>query len=318
MREIFQLVGETAAHSFWAVADGENLDPILTTMDKAGKSQFLRLAMDDCAEAVRYGHDKLEHYQDGKLGAVFIADGFITLDSGKTDALVVEIRVYSGDVAKCQMVIPYRPANSKKGFAIHRPQVTELENIEEEKFHPLMQAFYEGIEAHRQGSKIWDQYYIDQIETDASKIGRSDFNKQEWQALQLAPALVLAILNEDTDSSSIRKSELLKDALAGSAKYQSDLLHSLVSAEDFDLLKLMGEVEDAKIDCLDELASIGKILEERVPSTEAKGFKVALIALAHELGKMQMETLALDGEQSDKSKFALASIILCLNVELDS
>ena len=78
-----------------------------------------------------------------------------------TDALVLEVRIYKDVTIKCQMVIPYRSANSENGFAILRPQITALENIDEIKFQPMLDAFFVGVEAHDKGGKIWHEYYRD-------------------------------------------------------------------------------------------------------------------------------------------------------------
>lgn len=318
MREIFQLVGETAAHSIWAVADGENLDPILTTMDKSGKSQFLRLAMDDCEDAVRYGHEKLEHHDNGNIGAVFVADGFVTLDTGKTDALVVEVRVYNGATAKCQMVIPYRPASSSRGFAVHRPQITELENIEQAKFQPLMQAFFEGLERHHQGGQIWNQYYVDEADAGDSISDANDLSPGDWSTLNNAPFLLFFLIAVSADADVKGKMAALTKALAGSAKYQSDLLHRIAANSLSRVPTFIEHFERQDIDHIEELGRISALVERKLPRAEAKGFKISLIALAKDIVDASNDLLGGGSQMSDQEKFALASIILCLKVDLDS
>lgn len=318
MREIFQLVGETAAHSIWAVADGENLDPILTTMDESGKSQFLRLAMDDCDDAVRYGHDKLEHQDAGKIGAVFVADGFVTLDTGKTDALVVEVRVYNGATAKCQMVIPYRPANSSKGFAVHRPQITELENIEQAKFQPLMQAFFEGLERHQQGGQIWNQYYVDEADAEDAISDVNDLTSLEWSTLHNAPFSLFFLLASSAGADAKGRLAAFTKALAGSSKYQCDLLHRIATNSLSQASGLIEKLEGEDIDHIEELGRICEIIDRKLPRAGAKEFKIALIALAKDMADASNDLLGAGSSMSDQEKFALARIILCLQVDLDS
>jgi hypothetical protein len=318
MKEIFQLVGETAAHSIWSVADGANLVPILTTIDKTGNSQFLRLAMDDSADAVRYGHEKLTHYDEGNIGAVFVADGFVTLDSGKTDALVVEVRIYNGPVAKCQMVIPYRSANSAKGFAIHRPQVTELENIEQEKFQPLMKAFFEGVEGHQQGGEIWNQYYVDQLDPEDSIAGEADFSTEQWNTMLNAPFLVFFLIAAADGVVETKELRSLAKVLARSAQYQSDLLHRLITNSVAHVPDFIQRLASGDVDYLQELSKVRDIVDGRFSPSEAKGFKIALIALARDIAEASGGIVGFGDKISDEEKMALAAIIVCLQVALDS
>lgn len=322
MKEVFHLVGETAAHSIGSVADGETLIPVLTTMDESGKAQYTRLAMDDSADAMRYGYERLDRQEDGKIGAVFVADGFVTLDSGKTEALVLEVRVYNGAVAKCQMVIPYRSAHSNKGFAIHRPQVTELENIEQEKFQPLMEAFFEGLEAHAQGGEIWNQYYIDHIDAADSIATESDFTADEWTTILNAPYLIFLLVAAADGIVDDKELKAFGKVLAGSAKYQSGLLHRLATnsvAEMPEFVRRLAEGEaEGEVDYAGELEKIRDIVDLKLSAQDAKGFKIALIAMAKDIAEGAGGFLGFGGKISDQEKMALAGIIICLQVELDS
>ncbi|MEM7469078.1 MAG: hypothetical protein AAF387_19640, partial [Pseudomonadota bacterium] len=283
MRELFQLVGETAAQSIWSVSVGDALTPLLTTLNKDGDANYMRLAMDDSAEAVRYGHDKLNRVDEEKIGAVFVADGLVSLESGKTDALVVDVRIYADSVVKCQMVIPYRSAKSPKGFAVHRPQITELENIDRIKFQPLLEAFFAGVESHQQGGKIWQQYYIDDIDTEYAGDIDTPYDSVEWQAMLEAPFLVyLSIAPTDEELSETAVSGF-RQALATSSKYQSNLLHRLCTNAFTQFDEILSRLEHHQGDLDTQLQNAVAIVERSFSSEETKAFKLGLIAMAHDI-----------------------------------
>ena len=318
MREVFQLVGETAAQSIQSVSAGGDLVPLLTTVDKYGNANYMRLAMDDSADAVRFGKDKLERNDDDKVGAVFVADGFVTIDDGKTDALVVDVRIYTDQVAKCQMVIPYTPAKSAKGFAIHRPQVVSLENIEQTKFQPLLDAFFLGIEEHEEGRKIWHEYYTDQIGSDQESYCGEQFDEQQWRSLLEIPCLTfLAVTGHGAEINS-EQFELACEILSSCGRYQSQLLQSLASNAAPQLESLTASIAAEQSDYVESLLAHMELIEHHFSAQEVKGFKIALLALAKDFAHANAEFQGFNGTLNDTAKMALAGLVIALAVKLDA
>lgn len=159
MQQVFKMAGGIAAHSVWGVSSGETLIPMLATMDRDNRSLLRRIAFDDAKEAHQFGKNSLERNESGARGAAFAVDGYITLTSGKYDALILDVRVYMDAVGKAEVVIPYRHAKDSEGFAIFRPKLTVLEKINPSDVDVLMNAFYEGLENHEQGYAVWQKYF---------------------------------------------------------------------------------------------------------------------------------------------------------------
>ena len=96
------------------------------------------------------------------MRAALIYDGYLTIEQDKLDALIVEAQCYLPNPAAMQLAIPYRPAYAAAGFAVHRPKFLEVGG-EDPDFSLLAQAFFEGVDQHEQGGKIWNEYLDESI-----------------------------------------------------------------------------------------------------------------------------------------------------------
>ena len=317
MKEVFRLVGETAAQSIWNLSAGDQLTPLLSTVDEDGQANYMRLAMDNSDDAIRYGQDKLERHEEGKVGAVFVADGYISLDSGVTDALVVDVRVYQKSVIKCQMVIPYRSANSAKGFAIHRPQVTALENIDEVKLQPMFDEFFSGVEAHDQGAKIWNEYYRDDTELDAYDYPVS-FDASVWHLMQETPFLAFYLVAAPDGSAAQADIDAFATLLASGVKYQSTVMNQLLPYGIENYQDIIARLDSGDVAYLEQLQRAVDEISKHFHKLDAKSFKLALVAMVQELLQAKMRKNGTASLCNDSGKMALARLILALDIELDS
>lgn len=157
MEHAMELAGFFAAHAVWSVSDGATLIPIFGYEDRSGKRQMVRLASDHLEEAVARGRDRLSRNPDHALRAVLIYDGFITLPSGKTDALVVAVRDFTLGSSEVTMAIPYRPGSDAKGFAVHRPKFLGYQG-QQPDYQKLGEALWRGIAMHEKGAAAWNQH----------------------------------------------------------------------------------------------------------------------------------------------------------------
>ena len=90
-------------------------------------------------------------------------DGHITLPSGKTDAIFLEIRNYGKDNQTLFMAIPYRHASFADGFAVHRPKFLGFDWTEEADCEGLAKDFFKGVDSHGEASKVWEAHREDSI-----------------------------------------------------------------------------------------------------------------------------------------------------------
>ncbi len=117
-----------------------------------------RLTGEDYQEVVARGQAMLDATSGDLEGAVLLYDGFITLAEGRLDALLLDARMYGESLAESKMAIPYRPAESPEGLAVHRPKVLAAD-VSGAAAAALIEAFFRGVGRHRQGAAIWDEHF---------------------------------------------------------------------------------------------------------------------------------------------------------------
>ena len=154
MEQAFMLAGFFAAHAIWSVCEGEDLIPLLGSLTPDGKRHLQRFTADELTEAVAQGKSAFQTSSESP--AVFIFDTRITLPDGKTDALILDIRANGSAPLSARMAIPYRNASEPAGFAVFRPKFLALSEPQL-PLEPVVQAFFNGVGQHEQGSKIWNE-----------------------------------------------------------------------------------------------------------------------------------------------------------------
>ncbi len=157
METTAELAGFFTAHGIWCVSEGETLIPMLAQRTRDGERSLERLVAARLEEGVAEGRRRLEANEDGVTHAVLVVDGFVTLDAGKTDALVIDARRFGGAPASLEMVVPYRSASSAEGFAVYRPKFVSVDG-EVPPLDILAEAFFRGVGGHDKGSQVWDDH----------------------------------------------------------------------------------------------------------------------------------------------------------------
>lgn len=157
MEQGIELAGFFAAHAVWCVSEGETLVPMLAHLDRSGLRSMSRLVASRLEEGVEEGKRQLEADAHDRACAVLVYDGYITLESGKTDALFMDIRSYGVPRSSVTMAIPYRHQKSTQGFAVHRPKFIDYTGMGHPDYQAWADAFFRGIDSHQQGAAIWDK-----------------------------------------------------------------------------------------------------------------------------------------------------------------
>lgn len=122
-----------------------------------GTRQLHRFAAERIEKGVEEGKDRLGRNPDRATRAVLVYDGFITLPTGTVDALLVDIREYEKAPRSLLMAVPYRPATSPKGFAVHRPKFLSCAGPEP-NYEITGSAFFEGVDSHDKAAPIWSRH----------------------------------------------------------------------------------------------------------------------------------------------------------------
>jgi hypothetical protein len=151
-----ELAGYFTAHAVWCVSEGATLVPILAFETGEGSRQMHRLFDEDLEQAVARGRGWLKENPESASRAALIYDGYIHLPDGKTDALMVEVRELASG-RSVTLAVPYRHAESPKGFAVHRPKFLGFEG-EQPDFDEVAEAFFRGVDQHEQGAAVWNSH----------------------------------------------------------------------------------------------------------------------------------------------------------------
>ncbi|MDR3402932.1 MAG: hypothetical protein P4L99_10585 [Chthoniobacter sp.] len=81
-------------------------------------------------------------------------DGRITLGPEKVDAIIIEMRAYFSLGSEAIMAIPYIPKTSG-AFKVHKPKILAWKNCEDFDVNVAMQSFFNGVDEHEKGRKVW-------------------------------------------------------------------------------------------------------------------------------------------------------------------
>ncbi len=158
MLETARLAGFFAAHGIWSVSDGATLIPLLRYEHANGDRGMDRFALDDVGDGARAGQDALQANRRGSARAVLVVDAYLHLDSGRTDALIVEAVEYGPARWSMKMAVPYRPKPSPQGFAVHRPKFIQVIGVNEPDYAALADAFFAGVDSHEAAAAVWSAH----------------------------------------------------------------------------------------------------------------------------------------------------------------
>jgi hypothetical protein len=157
MEAAMELAGFFAAHGIWCVSDGQTLIPLVAYETADGKRQMNRLVSDRIEEGVARGKEWMAKNPERASRAVLVYDGFFTLNSEKTDALIITVRNFSQVEAEVTLAVPYRPASDPNGFAVHRPKFLGFQG-DQPDWQKLGEALWRGIAKHEKGAEVWNKH----------------------------------------------------------------------------------------------------------------------------------------------------------------
>jgi hypothetical protein len=153
-----ELAGFIAAHAIWCVSESDGLIPMVAFTTEDGKRNLQRLVLDDAAAAVEHGRQLLDTdpltatANDGVLAY----DGRIMLGKTKIDAILLEMRSYAFPSTRATIAVPYTPASTGR-FRVHRPKLIEWHQCEDFDQTAALEAFFQGVDSHEQGAKVWNE-----------------------------------------------------------------------------------------------------------------------------------------------------------------
>jgi len=316
MNEIFKMAGEKAVHAVWSVSDGEILVPILGVLDQGNDVSMERIAFSDSEEAIAYGYGKLDANESNAKGAVFIMDGFVTLDEGRFDALIVQIRGYDDYEMACTLALPYRPDSHEKGFAIYRPKLLEYPEEAQASQEANLDAFFDGIEGHELAYPVWQAAYADSFDSDpAGAQGEGDLTPEEWELLMQAPYLVFLTVAAADGVVDKKEVKSLTKILAKAKEQPSVLLQKVLAESAHKAGEIINGIIAGGGNTIDALQQVQELVDSRFDADEAMLFKVSLLLISKEVAEASGGGFLGFGKKiSKEEKMAMAAIALTLKL----
>jgi hypothetical protein len=153
-----ELAGFFAAHAVWCVCEGEALTPLAAYERVAGDRNLVRFADERLEAGVERGKQWLAENPEQAQRAVFVYDAYVTLPTGKTDALMIEMRSFGDSDWSLTMALPYRNAAHAQGFAVHRPKFLAFAGPGKPDYEALGEAFFAGVAKHEKGAAVWNEH----------------------------------------------------------------------------------------------------------------------------------------------------------------
>ena len=115
--------------------------------------------MTSCATSrAQAGQEALQANRYGAVRAVLVVDGYLHLNGGRTDALIVDAVEYGPARRSLKIGVPYRPQPSPQGFAVHRPKFLEIVGVNRQDYPALTDPFFAGVDSHERAAPIWNAH----------------------------------------------------------------------------------------------------------------------------------------------------------------
>lgn len=317
MKNVLTMAGNFASHAIWSVSSGETLIPIVGFLKSDGSENMERLAMGS-AEAMSIGDKKINELDSDHKGGVFIKDALVTLDSGKTDCLIVDVAFANDSSKKAQFMIPYRNAGHEKGFAVHRLKITEATGFKTEDYEWISDAFFNGLESHPEGGKVWADKYEDQagVSNSASGAENTEFSTEDFEKLKQAPFLIFFLVA--AADGKVDKKEVLAfmKVLSNPEFLQNPLINRIVTNVITQIPEIIGEMATKQLDYIAELESLKSIVEANLSEDSANQFKISLFIIGKQIAEASGGFFGFGSRISKEEKAALAAIAICLGVKI--
>jgi hypothetical protein len=160
MDKAAQLAGFFVSHAIWTVSQEVGvLMPVAGFDPPEGRRTMVQFDNERRDSLIETAKTWLEENPDGAVRAVLILDGVVLLPSGKTDALIIEVRKYGSSPGSLSMAVPYRPLSAPGGFGVYRPRYLEYSGSQGESLtddsSALDEAFWRGVASHDDGAAAW-------------------------------------------------------------------------------------------------------------------------------------------------------------------
>lgn len=314
-QRVAEMAGYFLGHALWSVSDGEVLVPILGYLKADDSRSMQRLAMGSI-QAVATGERRINALQPDERGAVFIKDALVTLPTGKTDCLSLDIRFADGGQRQLQYLLPYRNAAHASGFAVHRLKVSQWHGLSMEEVDAFTQALFDGLNSHEQGGALWRDVYVDQAGESAQHQGEenSRFDPDEFQLLRRVPFLVFFLVAASDGKVDRKEIAAFGNQLVEADKYADPLLTRIVTNVVNDVAPMVAQVLEQPPEFATELRQARALVDARISPEAGRRFGEAVLAMARDVASASGGFFGFGSRISRTEQLALAVIADSLGV----
>jgi hypothetical protein len=155
-------LGRLASWQMMMAADGGAIRP-MSLSSKAPTTWIISgdaLLGEDVNEVLKRAAQILEENPAAAAWQVLSYDGFVDLQSGRSDAVIVILHTYGKSPLKLKIAFPYRPAKEGRPFAILDPTL-RYANVENDMVSMLGGAMQRGIQSIKWAfGTTWDQLRV--------------------------------------------------------------------------------------------------------------------------------------------------------------
>ncbi|MDF3029658.1 MAG: hypothetical protein K0R03_216 [Moraxellaceae bacterium] len=154
MLQALRQAGFLGGYSLYMVAGGATMTPTLLQPSASGQNTLVALMEDTLDAGIEKGRNLLAHNPNRLPFQCLVYDGFANLPTGRTDALVIEVKGYFAPAFGFMLILPYRHAQHEKGFAMFSPKLHTGFTPKQVALEPLFAAFYNGLLGFKGGAEF--------------------------------------------------------------------------------------------------------------------------------------------------------------------
>jgi len=164
LKSAIERAGFMAAWAMFMVEGGANGAPTVFVPAADEGGTFTDFGFyEDAESAYQAAHGRMRDNPDGAQYQVMSFDGYANLNTGRTDALTIDLCVYApkqppGHIRfKLTVICPYRNASDPQGFAIYSPKVSECSGPGSMQA-TIHKYFYQGVVSYKSTTFDWFRY----------------------------------------------------------------------------------------------------------------------------------------------------------------
>lgn len=285
MESVIQMAGYYAATAIETLSQSERFMPCLVHLTNDGQYVETPLLLPPVQAAAKAG-EAFSQISNDNQGVIFISDVIVSLKTGKVDAIVAEVKFAEAPEKSMSLIVPYRPANHAKGFAVHRFSINQMKGFNRSQLEWATNAVSDGLEAHKAGFKIWQASYEHSAGDTAQPMDYgAEFSKEEIAHLKLAPTLIFLLVASPKGDLSEKHTRVLSETLMANELLENPLFHRIATNIVGRLPETTDAIMHSTLDIRQELTTIASIIDNRLSAEQAWNFKLLLLKMAKKIAK---------------------------------